>query len=103
MGGIMENQHISVVAKFVAKEGSEKALEDFLLSTISPTRAEAGCVDYRLHRSVDAPGLFFIYETWQSQKDLQAHTTSPYIREAMPKVVALVREPPSVTVLRQIT
>ena len=44
------SEKVSLVAYLQAKPGKEQELVDTLLSLVGPTRQEAGCIDYHLHR-----------------------------------------------------
>jgi quinol monooxygenase YgiN len=48
---------------------------------VAPTRAEEGCINYDLHRSVEDPGTFMFYENWQSQLLWEQHMESPHLNE----------------------
>jgi len=60
---------------------------DTLLLLVGPTRQEAGCIDYHLHRSNEDPRRFMFYENWHSKKDLDDHLAKPHL-------VPLLSEPP---------
>jgi len=46
---------------------------------IASTRAEPGCVEFWLHRSVDDPGAFVWYENFRDQAAIDAHIASPHV------------------------
>jgi quinol monooxygenase YgiN len=60
---------------------------------LSPTRAEAGCVNYDLHQSQTDPALFVFYENWTSEAHLDAHSKSPHI-QSFRKVAGEILEGP---------
>lgn len=45
---------------------------------VEPTHAEAGCLTYEIFESED--GRLFLFETWRSRADLEAHFEKPYIK-----------------------
>jgi quinol monooxygenase YgiN len=45
-------------------------------------RAEAGCIEYRLHRVADDENRFVITEEWESEAALAAHDIAPHMAEA---------------------
>ena len=56
-------------------------LEAELRALVSPTRKEAGCLQYDLHRCADQPGHFLFHEVWASREHHTAHTrTSHFLR-----------------------
>jgi quinol monooxygenase YgiN len=94
---------VTVIAKLVAKSGKESALEKELIALISPTKLEAGCVEYVLHRSQKNPAELVICETWSSPAALEAHHAMPYMRELMGKMEGLLAEPFQVSFLEKLS
>ncbi len=84
---------VTVLARFKAKSGLEEQVRRELLSLVTPTRAEAGCINYDLHRSPDDPALFMLYENWVSMKDLEEHLAMPYLEAFKAKATDLLAEP----------
>lgn len=70
---------LTVVAKLVAKPGREADLAQTLGALIAPTRAEAGCINYDLHRSHEDPGTFVFTEAWASKELWDQHMKSPHL------------------------
>lgn len=70
---------LTVVAKLKARSGCEEQLFALLRDLLGPTRAEAGCLAYDLHRSQDEPGTFLFTETWASRPLWEAHMASPHL------------------------
>lgn len=68
-----------VTAMFTALPGKEEALLEATLENIPKVRSEEGCIRYDLHRSVDNPGQFLFYETWESRAALSAHARSSHM------------------------
>ena len=60
---------------------------------LAPTRVEAGCLNYDLHRSDDDPGLFFFHETWASADDHRAHLDTLHVRHLLTLTPDLLLEP----------
>lgn len=76
----MSKTPFNFIAHLRAKPGSEQALEDALIACVVPTRAEAGNVNYDLHRSQTDPATFVIYEGWQSADALESHFHTPHFK-----------------------
>ncbi len=72
---------LTVIAKLKAKRGSEEQLYEELRNLVAPTRAEEGCINYDMHRSVDEPGLFMFYENGESRPLWEQHMESPHLQE----------------------
>ena len=71
----------TVIAKLKAQSGSEESLYEELRNLVEPTRAEEGCINYDLHRSVEDPGLFMFYENWESRPLWEQHMESAHLSE----------------------
>ncbi len=86
---------LRVTATFRSKPGKEAEVLAGLQTLIEPTRAEAGCIRYDLHRHISEPGVFLFDEEWRSKEDLDLHFTQPHIlnlREILPDLLAEPRE-----------
>ncbi len=71
-----------LVAAINAHPGAEARLQEILLSLVAPSRKEAGCLRYDLHRDPADPGAFVFLEAWASPEAHQAHKETPHFREA---------------------
>lgn len=89
----MSPQMLTVLARIKAKAGREEDVLREILSLITPTRSEAGCINYDLHRSQDDPALFCLYENWRSRRDLDDHLATPYLQAFLGKAPELLAEP----------
>lgn len=76
----MEEQVILHVV-MEALSGRENELAEQLNALVAPTRAEAGCLDYRLHRDPENAGVFMFYERFASQAALDAHLATDHFRK----------------------
>jgi quinol monooxygenase YgiN len=74
------HESLTVIAHIRAKPGQESRVRQVLQGLVSPTRAEAGCINYDLHQSKTDPALFVFYENWTSEAHLDAHSKSPHIQ-----------------------
>jgi quinol monooxygenase YgiN len=96
-----ENQQtIHVIAEALAKPGQEEALYRTLHACVAPTRAEPGNRGYVLHKDLDNPARFFLYETWVSREALNQHFTTPHFKTLDKDVKPLVARELSIAVLR---
>jgi quinol monooxygenase YgiN len=73
------SSEITVVARFNAKPEKAEALEAALREMVAPSRADAGCLQYDLHRSRTEPGVFLIFERWESRELWQSHMNEPHL------------------------
>lgn len=87
----------SVVAKVTAKAGNGEQLYPILKTLIAPTRSEAGCRRYDLHRRLDNSDEFLFYEIWDSQAHLEAHLKSAHFIVAYGKAEAFLAGPAEIS------
>lgn len=78
----MSNE-ITFVVTLPAKPEHSEALGRELMALLADTRAEAGAVEYNIHRSNERPTTWMVYETWRSQADFDAHLQQPYTQAFM--------------------
>jgi quinol monooxygenase YgiN len=70
-----------VVATWIAKEGLEGEVSGALERLRSASLQEPGCRDYRIHREVDNPRSFLLYEVYDDPASYQAHLESTHFQE----------------------
>ena len=76
----MEDNHVILNVHIEAVPGHEERLASQLLALVAPSRKEAGCQVYELHRDPKSPGKFMFYERFRSQAALDEHLASPYFK-----------------------
>ncbi|RKZ13842.1 antibiotic biosynthesis monooxygenase [bacterium] len=81
---------LTIVAVFQANPGREEDLSRELQELVAPTRAEAGCLNYDLHRDLEVPGRFLFYENWETRSNWEAHMESDHLRRHRETSDALV-------------
>ncbi len=60
------------------------------------SRAEPGCISYRLYEATDLENQFVFVEEWASSEALQQHFATPHIAEFMKAIPATITAPPDV-------
>lgn len=95
-------KQITVIARLKAKPGFESRLEELAKGLIEPTRAEAGCVNYVLHRDLEDPAVYYFYENWRSQEDLNSHFQTPHIKRVLEIAPEILAEPLKLTRLEML-
>lgn len=88
----MKTPH-TVIAILEAKEGKENELQSTLEAIVKPSRSEKTCLEYRLHKSLDNPRQFVLYENWENKEKHQEQFTKPYIIELVNKLENLLAKP----------
>ena len=58
-------------------------------TVMEATRAEPGCLSYTFSTDLTEPGLFHIFEEWESQEALDAHFKTPHMAAFQQRIPAL--------------
>lgn len=85
-----------VIATVKAKAGKEHELAEVLRKFLTPTRREAGCIQYDLHVDREDPGSFAFYERWADEAALNAHLQTPHITSGFAAMSLLTAGPASI-------
>ncbi|WP_025111716.1 putative quinol monooxygenase [Pseudomonas sp. H1h] len=72
------SQPFTAIATLIAKPGQQDTLENALRELVAPSRAEAGCGQYDLHRDLADPLTFYVIEHWAGEEILLAHNASAH-------------------------
>lgn len=73
--------YLTLLAKVTAKVGRDEELFGELKEMVAPSRAEAGCLKYVLHRVWGDERGFWFVEEWRDQGALDEHNgTAHYLR-----------------------
>jgi quinol monooxygenase YgiN len=86
-----------VFVKLHAREGNETAVEQALREVMGPSRAEPGCLDFHLFRSMRDPRLFFIHSRWRDEAAFQKHAELEHTVHFLKTVDALLDQPREVS------
>jgi quinol monooxygenase YgiN len=62
----------------------------------SASRAEPGCISYRLYEDTEIENEFVFVEEWESSEALQRHFATSHIGEFMQAIPATIVAPPDV-------
>ncbi len=68
------------VASWTAQAGEEAEVERVLAQLAQASRAEAGCIAYSAHRSIEDPSRYLIYECYVDEEAFQRHIESEHFR-----------------------
>lgn len=81
---------LTLMAFIQVRPGNEDAFLAAAREVVPATRAEEGCVEYRLHRHDDRPGAFSFYEIWRTDGDLDLHMKTPHIERFIAAIEPLL-------------
>jgi quinol monooxygenase YgiN len=80
-----------VAATWTARPGEEHAVATALSQLIAPSRAEPGNLVYEVHRSIEDPLVFFIYERYVDAHAFDAHLASAHFTQiGQPAIAGLM-------------
>ena len=99
----MADGKVTVLARFKARKGKEEELKQAIMACVAPTRAEAGCINYDLHKLPDDHGDLILYENWRSMKDLDEHLEMPYLVKLKAQADELCASPIEITLWEMIS
>jgi quinol monooxygenase YgiN len=85
---------VAYVAHLVARPEAAHELERALEALVRTTSQEAGARVYVIHRLVDAPTRFIVYEAYADQAAGDAHMASAPVQAALARFGDLLAEPP---------
>jgi quinol monooxygenase YgiN len=77
----------ALVVIYRMKPGAEGLVEEALRTMTELTRAEAGCLSYAAHRSVEEGNVLFLYESYRDKDAFQAHISSDYFERYIKNTV----------------
>lgn len=73
----------------IEKSENRKPLIEAATELVELSLHDKGCVDYDLYGSLTNDDHLLIYETWESQADLEAHMASEHFRRLVPRLEQL--------------
>ena len=82
--------YVTVIWQTRAKPGKEADLKAFITAAVTPSRNDAGNIEYEAHEVEGRPGAFVIYERWANRGYLDAHLGAPRMRELVPLMLELI-------------
>uniref|UniRef100_UPI00321664AA putative quinol monooxygenase n=1 Tax=uncultured Draconibacterium sp. TaxID=1573823 RepID=UPI00321664AA len=82
---------ISIVAKFTVNKGEESKFMELIEALGEASRAEAGCVEYILHKDLEKPLVYCLIEKWKDQEAVDIHNNTPHFTSTVPKIVEIAQ------------
>ena len=87
---------IVVVGRVRTDADKRDALVGVGQAVAKASRAESGCISYRLYEDTEVENDFVFVEEWENNEALQLHFATPHIREFMQAIPATIVTPPDV-------
>jgi quinol monooxygenase YgiN len=88
---------VSLLPVFVAKPERRAELLEQLITLEHASRADAGCIAYRVFEDTDRANRFMLVEEWTDQAALDAHNAQPHVARFLAAAPELLVEPFVVT------
>jgi quinol monooxygenase YgiN len=83
-----------VFATLVARPDTVDALREMLQALVPASRAEPGCLEYRLFQSTQEPARFQTAERWASEAAWREHLATAHVSAAIRQAPHLLAEVP---------
>ena len=93
----MNGKPVTVIAKVKAQPGKEAEVLRELMALIEPSRKDAGCINYDLHRAQADATCFMFHENWESREHLDRHLAKADLQATLARVAKMVAEPPEIS------
>ncbi|OGN92919.1 MAG: hypothetical protein A2Z75_07380 [Chloroflexi bacterium RBG_13_50_10] len=94
---------IVVAAKLKAVEGKGDELEKEFRKLAPKVLKDPGAIIYVVHRKVDAPNEFLVYEKYESGEALKFHGSTEHFREFSKAIATLLDGRPEVGIYNELT
>ncbi len=93
---------IVVAAKLKAIEGKGDALEREFRKLVPKVLNDPGAISYVVHRKVDAPNEFFVYEKYDSGEALKLHGSTEHFKEFSKSIASILDGSPEVEIYQEL-
>lgn len=80
----------TIIGMVYGRPDRREELLALLHSFVTPTRSEAGCIEYQFHVSQDDPNAFMFYENWTSREALAEHLDTAHIAPMLARKAELL-------------
>ncbi len=87
---------IVVVGRVRTDPEKREELVRFGQTVAAASRAEAGCISYRLYEDTESENGFVFVEEWESEEALQRHFATAHVAEFMQAIPATLVAAPDV-------
>lgn len=93
---------IVIAATLTAAEGKADELESEFQKLVPKVRKDPGTVAYVVHRGLEDPSKFFVYEKYESQDALKAHSSTPHFQEFSKALASILAGRPEIALYREL-
>ena len=93
---------IVVAAMIKTANGKGDELEREFQKLVPKVLKDPGTITYVVHRGTDDPSKFFVYEKYESEEALKAHSATPHFKEFSRAIASVLEGRPEVGFYREI-
>jgi len=93
---------LCVAAKLKAVEGKGDEIEREFKKLVPTVLKEPGTVSYVVHRKVDAPNEFFVYEKYKDRDALKFHMSTEYFKNFSKSIMPLLDGPADIGLYQEL-
>jgi len=94
---------IVIAAMINTVEGKGDEFEQEFRKLAPKVLNDPGVMAYALHRSVNDPTKFFVYEKYESQEALQQHGATPHFQEFSRAIASMLSGRPEIGLYNEVT
>ena len=91
---------IAAMVKVIDGKGDE--VEQAFQKLVPKVLNDPGTITYAVHRSIDDPTKFFVYEKYENREAIKYHGSTPYFQELAQSMAPLREKPTEVGLYQQI-
>ena len=91
---------LNAIVKVLDGKGNEA--EQAFQKLVPKVLKDPGTITYAVHRSIDNPSKFFVYEKYENEEAIKYHGSTPHFQEYRQTMAPLREKPSEVERYRQI-
>lgn len=92
---------LNIIARIAPHPIHYSEARDAICNIVEKTRAEPGCLEFRLSEN-EKDGILYLYEEWRDEAALNSHHDQPYTKAVFEAYQAWLAEEPQVLHLRPV-
>ena len=93
---------IVMAAKLKAVEGKGDELEQEFRKLVPKVLKDPGAISYVVHRKVDAPNEFFVYEKYESGDAFRFHMSTEHFKDFSKAIMPLLDGPADIGLYQEL-
>ncbi|MBA7699176.1 (4S)-4-hydroxy-5-phosphonooxypentane-2,3-dione isomerase [subsurface metagenome] len=93
---------IVVAAMLKVAEGKGDEVEQKFRELVPKVLKDPGTIAYVIHRSIDDPSKFFVYEKYEDREALKKHSSTPHFQEFFQAMSSMLAGRPEIELYNEI-